>query len=437
MKRIRNFPRPDSGNGWQNNLTPRAAAPALSADVAADWLVVGAGYAGLAAARRLAENKPDDHVILVDACEIATGASARNSGFVIDIPHNVGGDDGGITEAQRALRLARSATEWLHDIVKTHQIECQWSPKGQYMAASSPEGAAALEGFTAGLDLIDEPYQRHDANLRGMIGSDYYTSIVHTPGTVLMQPAALVRGLAATLPENVSVYENTPVTSIDYGPPVVAETPNGRISAKGVILCVNGFIQEFGFYQGRVFPIMLFCSMTRQLTEAEHEALGCPEDWGLVPIKAFAAPTIRYTQDRRLTMRSKFTYHRSMASPAGEFRRAVILQAKQIKDRFPELPPDIIEHTWSGAITMSENHAPGFGQQAPNVWTAVCQNGVGVTKGSMSGRCAADMATGRDGPLIADMIALGQPSRLPPRPFIDLGVATMLKRYAWQDRAEA
>ena len=437
MRRIRTFPKPDQGNGWGNTLPPRAPAPALQRDATADWLVIGAGFAGLGAARRLAENRPQEKVILVDACEIATGASARNSGFVIDIPHNVGGDDGGIEVAQRALRMARSATEWLAGIVRTHQIECQWSPKGQYMAASSPEGEAALDEFTAGLDLIGEPYQTHGSNLRSMIGSDYYTRIVHTPGTVLMQPAALVRGLAATLPENVSVFENTAVTSIDYGPPVAAETPTGRITAKGVILCVNGFIQEFGFYQGRVFPIMLFCSMTRRLTDAEHASLGCPDDWGLVPIKAFAAPTIRYTQDRRLTMRSRFTYHRNMVSPRGEFDRAARLQARQIRDRFPGLPPDIIEHTWSGAITMSENHAPGFGQHAPNVWTAVCQNGVGVTKGSLSGLLAADMATGRDNPLIADMEALGQPTRLPPRPFVDLGVAAMLKRYAWKDRAEA
>ena len=437
MKRISVFPRPDKGNGWENNLPPRASAPALNGDAAADWLVVGAGFAGLAAARRLAENRPDDHVILVDACEIATGASARNSGFVIDIPHNVGGDAGGIEVARRALRMARAATDWLAQIVQTHQIECQWSPKGQYMAASSPAGEAALDEVAAGLDLIDEPYAVHTSKLRALVGSDYYSRIVHTPGTVLMQPAALVRGLAATLPENVSVYENTPVTAIDYGPPVIAEAPQGRIRAKGVILCVNGHIQQFGFYQGRVFPIMLFCSMTRQLTEAEHDSLGCPEDWGLVPVKAFAAPTIRYTQDRRLTMRSRFTYHRGMVSPAAEFRRAADLQARQIRDRFPSLPAGVIEHTWSGAITMSENHAPGFGQHAPNVWTAVCQNGVGVTKGSLSGRLAADLATGRDDPLIADIQALGQPSKLPPRPFVDLGVAAMLKRYAWMDRAEA
>ena len=186
MRRIGKFPKPDLGNGWENNLAPRAPAAALSKDVTADWLVVGAGFAGLAAARRLAKNRPEEHVVLVDACEIATGASARNSGFVIDIPHNVGGDDGGIEVARRALRLARSATDWLADIVQTHQIECQWSPKGQYMAAASPDGEAALDEFTAGLDLIDEPFESHDADLRSLIGSDYYSRVIHNPGTILM-----------------------------------------------------------------------------------------------------------------------------------------------------------------------------------------------------------------------------------------------------------
>ena len=252
-----------------------------------------------------------------------------------------------------------------------------------------------------------------------------------------MQPAALVRGLAATLPANVALYENTPVTGIDLAEPIVAETPQGRITADRLILCVNGFVQQFGLYVGRVFPIMLYCSMTRPLNEDEHASLGCPDDWGLVPAKAFAAPTIRYTQDRRLTMRSRFSYHRSMKGAPGEYRRARALQERQLSDRYPTLPPDLIEHTWAGVITMSDNHAPGFGQHGPNVWTAVCQNGVGVTKGSIAGLLAADMATGRDNALIADMQALGQPAKLPPRPFLDLGVATMLKKGAWVDRAEA
>ena len=36
------------------------------------------------------------------------------------------------------------------------------------------------------------------------------------------------------------------------------------------------------------------------------------------------------------------------------------------------------------------NFAHGFGKVCENVWSAMIQNGVGITKGTMSGRLAAD-----------------------------------------------
>ena len=81
--------------------------------------------------------------------------------------------------------------------------------------------------------------------------------------------------------------------------------------------------------------------------------------------------------------------------------------------------------------------APGFGQVAPHVYSAVCQNGVGLTKGTISGMLVADLACGVDNPLIADMQALGQPDALPPRPFLDVGVRARLGWELWRHRAEA
>ena len=86
-------------------------------------------------------------------------------------------------------------------------------------------------------------------------------------------------------------------------------------------------------------------------------------------------------------------------------------------------------HTWSGFVCLSRNAAPGFGQLAPKIWSAVCQNAVGVTKGTFGGTLAADLASGVDNPLIADMESLGAPSDLPPRPFLDIGVRA---RFQWE-----
>ena len=54
--------------------------------------------------------------------------------------------------------------------------------------------------------------------------------------------------------------------------------------------------------------------------------------------------------------------------------------------------------------------------------SAVCQNAIGVTKGTIGGLLAADMACGADNELIGYMLSLGEPDRLPPRPFLDVGV---------------
>ena len=438
MRRIRRTPLHDETNGWDRILPRRAPNPPLGAGRRASFVVIGAGFAGHAAARRLAENRPDDEIVPIDASTVGQGASGRNSGFVIDLPHNVGGDGGDLEAARRALRLARGATKILGDVVGSHQIDCQWSPRGQYMAAASREGEAALDAFASGLDALGEPYEAHGADaLPPLLGTRRYRRAVHTPGTILMQPAALVRGLAATLPENVSFYEDTPATGVDFGRSVTVETPGGAIRADKAILAVNGFAPEFGVLKNRLFTLGLFCSITRPLTEAEHAALGCSEDWGLVPALAFGGPTIRYTQDRRLTMRSLFRWRPGQTARPQDFAAARALQARQIAARFPAIEGDAIAHTWSGFITMSKNFAPGFGQPRANVWSAVCHNGVGVTKGTVSGLLAADLATGRDNPLIADMESLGAPSRLPPRPFLDIGVLAMMKKMEREQASEA
>ena len=96
-----------------------------------------------------------------------------------------------------------------------------------------------------------------------------------------------------------------------------------------------------------------------------------------------------------------------------------------------------IEHTWAGFVCLSLNHAPGFGQVGPNVWAAVCQNAVGVTKGTVGGMLAADLACGEDNALIADMLALGSPQKLPPQPFLGWGVRIRNRWDLWRARHEA
>lgn len=431
MTAINQLPHDDRANGWSRILPDRTPKPQPDKDITADWVVVGGGCAGLAAARRLAENRPADSIVLVDASAAGENASGRNSGFAIDLPHNVGSSLDELEGSHRFMELARAAIDYNEAIVERHAIPCDWGRRGKYHAAVTPRGAhEILVPFMKELDALGEPYRLVEGDdLAAEIGTPYYTAAVYTPGSVLMNPAALCRGLADTLPGNVTHYEKTPVTDVEYGSGVTLTTANGSIRAPKMILAVNGLAGQFGFYKGRLLNFAAYASLTRPLTGAERAALGGKDDWGLTPANAFAGITMRLTRDHRFLIRQNIHFNPGM--DVSDAKRASVRREHQrlFHRRFPMLPDVTMEHTWTGYICLSQNSAPGFGHVAPGVYAAVCQNAVGVTKGTIAGILAADMACGEDNPLIAHMESMGTPNRLPPRPVLDLGVRA---RFAWE-----
>ena len=66
--------------GWNAILPARAPGASLAENIVADWVIVGAGFAGLAAARRLRQLHPSDRIVLLEARGIA---DARQSLLLI------------------------------------------------------------------------------------------------------------------------------------------------------------------------------------------------------------------------------------------------------------------------------------------------------------------------------------------------------------------
>ena len=57
----------DNNCSWINNLVSRKKINTIEKNYDCDCLIVGAGYTGLSAARKLAELNPKQNIILVDA----------------------------------------------------------------------------------------------------------------------------------------------------------------------------------------------------------------------------------------------------------------------------------------------------------------------------------------------------------------------------------
>ena len=337
------------------------------------------------------------------------------------------------------MRLARAGIAHLKAQIEAHGIDCDWREKGKYQATVTDRGVEEyLDPFAEALARLGEPFEWIEAPvLREKLGTDHFTRAVYTPGGALMNPVALVRGLADSLPESVELHEHTPALSVEYANGTRIATPEGSIRAPQCILAVNGFAPGFGAFERRVLPMMAHASLSRPLTDAEQAAWGVAEDWGMTPANSFVGATMRYTSDRRVLIREKVGYRPGMRVTEAERRRAAERHKRLFDARFPVLRDVALAHTWSGFVALTRNSAPGFGRVRDGVHAACCQNGVGVTKGTIAGVLAADLACGRDNPLLADIEALGKPSPLPPAPVLGLGVRARLAWELWRWRAEA
>ncbi len=428
--KIDKLPNDDQTCGWYHVLPAPAPAVPLTGEQRFDHVVLGAGFAGLAAARRLAEHLPESEVALVDAQRVGYGASGRNSGFVIDLPHNFAESDhaGAAEESRREMRLNEFAISILRELVREHGIDCQWGERGKYHAAIEDKGLRDLDAFRRSLDALGAAYTEFDAGaLADKLGTRYYRKGIHTPGCILIQPAALARGLGASLPQNVRLFEESPVVEVDYGAEIRLTCTEGSLRTKTLLLATNGFTMQLGFERNRLIPIMTFGSLTRPLTATEQAALGGEPDWGVIPADHLGT-TMRYTQDQRLLIRSRVTYSPEFCWSAQGLARIRRHHEDSFKARFPMLPEVGFGHTWGGVLTMSRNGAPCFGRLADNVFAAVCHNGVGVAKGTYSGTLLADLVVGAESDLLRDLLSYPRPTWNVPQPILGLGVRAKI---AW------
>jgi len=424
MTRISSLPADDATCGWYHLSKPRTPRPAHNGHSQARWVVVGAGFTGLAAARQLATNFPDDEIVLIEAQEVGFGTSGRNAGFAIDLPHDIGAEDyiGDIDIAKTVLKLNLGGQSYLKELIERYDIECQFRHCGKYQAAIEDRGIAVLDAYRRGLDKLGQPYEVIEGrDLPDHIGTHFYRKGLFTPGTALLQPSALVKGLADSLPSNVSLYEHTPITDVEYGDKVVLRHANGSITADKLVLTTNAFGMSFGFLKGRMLPVFTYGSITRPLTEEEQARLGGKPYWGVIPADPFGT-TMRRTVDNRLLIRNSFSYNPDGRSNRKYLERFVERHRESFARRFPMLPGVNFEYTWGGALALSRNHMGFFGKLAPNVVGALCCNGLGVTRGTVTGKLLADWLAGDKNELIEFLLNAPGPCANPPQPLVSLGL---------------
>lgn len=420
------FPAYRQCSGWNAMLPPRVPEQATNR-ARFGTIVIGGGYTGLAAARRIAELCPDDEVLVLEASTIGEGSAGRNSGFVINLPHNtkMGGHTSPVEVARKQIRMYDAGLKWLAQLVRENGIDCKWNPVGKFHAAASEAGVENLHASLAQYREWGVNYEEFDRDaLQQKLGTSYYRYGYHSSSNVFVQPAALIRGLADSLPPNVVVAENEAVVSLGEAAPFRVTTSRGEYIADRLILANNGFAKALGILNDRLITIFTYAALTPRLPESELAKLGDSEEWGVIPANRLGT-TLRRVQGGRFMVRSAYSYEQEQ-SPADTLAQLTASYQR----RFPNLRSHRFEYVWGGTTALTRNGATYFGELRPGLFASLGCNGAGVLKGTTYGKLLGEMAMGAQSSGLSDALSLEGPTWLPPEPFRRIGVVSSIRYQA-------
>jgi len=435
---IKRLPVDTGVSGWEAISKRTTPVKVLDGNVTADWLIIGAGFAGLSAARRLSQLRPGDKIVIVDAHEVAKGPAGRNSGFMIDVPHSlstgeysVAGDSATSLEIEQNRFAIKFAAEAANEYGMSTET---FDPSGKINAAATERGLKLNVNYAESLKAIGEKFELFDAaQMREITGSDYYHGGLYTPGAVMIQPAQYIKDLVDGLSSQITLYERSPIVELTRSQNSwIARSHQGSVTAPKVILAVNGHIEDFGHFQGRLLHVFTYASMTAAYN---HEGFKRPVTgrgrWALLPADPMGATVRKVTTNdqSRIVIRTKFTYDPSIQVSPARVAAVAREQRASFDARYPELKGTPFEFSWAGRLCLSRNNAAAFGEVEDNLYSACCENGLGTVKSTLAGVMAAELATGTRSPFLARFSQAPGPSKLPPKILTKLGVSSVI---GWQ-----
>ena len=171
---------------WINDLNPRSNVKVLKKNENCEWLIVGAGFTGLSAARKLSKLHPNKKIILADSQLAGEGASSRNSGYLVDTTLNDGfTSNKDLENYKKKSDIYKLGIDAVKRFIKEYQVDCDWNECGKYFASSKKEDKKILINFSNTLTKLGFEHDLLSNNeLSKRLGSNFYNVALHTKGGV-------------------------------------------------------------------------------------------------------------------------------------------------------------------------------------------------------------------------------------------------------------
>lgn len=361
----------------------------LQGEKTADVCVVGAGFTGISTALHLAERGYNVHV--VEANRVGWGASGRNGGQMIG---GIAGEKNIAKHHGKDVEELFGQMRWLgHDIIRQrvekYGIQCDLK-SGYLDVAIKPRHLRDFEADYRRMERANFPYEfrmMSKEETQDAIGTDAYIGSLLNTCNGHVHPLKLCVGEArAAVTLGATIYEQSPVTSIEHGSRPRVVTANGAVTADTVVLAGNAYHMLEPKLRGIMFPVRSFIIATEPLSE-EVVAQINPHDLAVCDPN-FILKYFRLTAEKRLLFGARINY---FGENPDYIKRKL---TKKMSIIYPQLSNTRIDYAWGGTIGVPINRVPQLGRLSPNVFYSQGYSGHGVNVTHLAGRIMADAVAG-------------------------------------------
>ena len=354
-------------NYWATTVASPTFAAAPELPDAIDVAVIGGGFCGLSAARRLA--KRGVKVAVLEAETFGWGASSRNGGMVLTgmkLPAPTLIHRYGIETVRKMYAASLETIDCLEQIVREEKIDCNFSRCGHLEVACKQ---AHFDGYEETAALTRREFHHElriipKRELRMEIGSDIYFGGMVDETSAGLNPARYVAGLAhAAQRTGARLFDHVRVTSVEPETKNSARkfrvvTPQGTLTAREVILASGAYTTEATpTLRRKIIPIGSYIIATEVLPSDLARELS-PRNRMIYDSKHFLY-YYRLTPDNRMLFGGRAAF---FPETENTVRQSAEILRRGMLSVYPQLREAKIEFVWGGTLDFTLDVMPHAGK---------------------------------------------------------------------------
>jgi len=363
----------------------------LTTDIHADICVVGAGFTGLSTALHLVE--AGHNVVLLEGAQIGWGASGRNGGQIVN-GFNAGID---IIEkrfgAQTAAFLGKqlqAGATIIRRFVNDYNIACDLKRHNVYAAFNNKQMQALRDKQTL--------WHKHGMNDHEMLNARALQQHVNSESYV----GGMIDYSGGHLhPLNLALGEAAAVEKLGgriYEHTRVLQIDNATtepvvVTEHGSVTCTK-LVLCGNAYLGHAVPALSSRVMPVSTQVMATEPLSDDVATSILPSDA-CVEDVRYILDYyRLSADKRLLFGGGSVYGGREPADVEARLRPNMEKVFPQLKGVNVEYAWSGNFALSFTRVPQMGQLGPNAFHAMGYSGHGVTGSHLYGAVLAEAIGG-------------------------------------------